>query len=475
MTLESIAGRAGNDASTRRLLEMMFQQTRMAMCVTDPYQPDNPIVAINAAFTRLTGYGEDEILGRNCRFLQGPETDPDEIARIRRAIEDRSLDYFELLNYRKDGTAFWNALHVGPILDEAGRLLFHFGSQWDVTEKVETVRALEGKVRLTDERLQGAIDEAYRLRAAVDQAGEAMILTEYAPLDDPGPRIVWVNRGFERMSGYAAAEVIGHTPRMFQGPATERSALDTVRAALERGEELVADRAINYKRDGTPFHVEWSIVPVARPDGEPGYWLSVQRDITERVEDERKLRLLTEELNHRHKNVLAVVAAVQNMLPTQGLTAAEYREALDARMQALTAAHDVLFAGEGETAPAGDVAATVLAPFANERLRMDLDDATIAARPASNLALILHELATNAAKHGALSVPEGQVNLRLRGANGAIAIDWSERDGPPVTPPERPGFGHRLLRGMAASCERDDAGLLFDPAGVRYRSAIDRV
>ncbi|WP_232631934.1 PAS domain-containing protein [Methylobacterium sp. Leaf118] len=109
--------------------------TRMAMIITDPRHPDNPIVFANDAFLSLTGYGRMEVMGRNCRFLQGPETDLDTVARIRAAIAAERDVHAELLNYRKDGSTFHNALFVSPVHDEDGTLLFFFASQLDVSDR----------------------------------------------------------------------------------------------------------------------------------------------------------------------------------------------------------------------------------------------------------------------------------------------------------------------------------------------------
>ena len=128
------------------LFEQAMAQTRMAVCLSDPHQPDQPIVFANRAFRRLTGYDEEEILGRNCRFLQGPKTDKDAVARVREAIAKEDVLVIELLNYRKDGTPFWNALHLGPIYDSKGNLIYFFGSQWDVSD-VRAARAEERHAR----------------------------------------------------------------------------------------------------------------------------------------------------------------------------------------------------------------------------------------------------------------------------------------------------------------------------------------
>ncbi len=124
------------------LFEQAVAQTRIAITLVDPHSPGNPIVFANRAFSRLTGYSEEESVGRNCRFLQGPKTDPDAIARIRDAILNEDVVVVELLNYRKDGTTFWNALHIGPIYNDKGDLVYFFGSQWDVSE-VRAARADE--------------------------------------------------------------------------------------------------------------------------------------------------------------------------------------------------------------------------------------------------------------------------------------------------------------------------------------------
>ena len=116
-----------------RLFEQASEQTRMAICVTDPKIADNPIVYVNQAFVTMTGYGREDVVGRNCRLLQGEDTDPADVAAIRAALDAREVRVVEILNYRKDGTPFWNSLHVGPIYDDAGRLTHFYGSQWDVT------------------------------------------------------------------------------------------------------------------------------------------------------------------------------------------------------------------------------------------------------------------------------------------------------------------------------------------------------
>ncbi len=164
------------------LFERAMAQSRMAICLTDPRQDDNPIVFANRAFRRLTGYAENEILGRNCRFLQGPETDRETVAELREAVEREEVTVVELLNYRKDGTTFWNALHIGPIYDDNGEMIYCFGSQWDVSElrasRAEKMQAkavareLSHRTKNMFSVIAGIVTITGRSRGAQDTAAE---------------------------------------------------------------------------------------------------------------------------------------------------------------------------------------------------------------------------------------------------------------------------------------------------------------
>ncbi|WP_370693863.1 PAS domain-containing protein [Methylobacterium sp. NEAU K] len=151
--------------------------TRMPMLITDPRQTDNPIVFANAAFARLTGYDRGEIIGRNCRFLQGPATDRADVARLRGAIESRTPIELDLLNYKKDGSSFWNRLLVSPVFGDDGELTYFFASQFDVTlERERLVRLqqdrndLEAEVAQRNAALQ-ASEERLRFALEAGQLG----------------------------------------------------------------------------------------------------------------------------------------------------------------------------------------------------------------------------------------------------------------------------------------------------------------
>ena len=147
--------------------------TRMAMIVTDPRQDDNPIVFVNDAFLRLSGYGRDEIMGQNCRFLQGVDTDRGAVRQVREAIAAKRDISIDLLNYRKDGTPFWNALYLSPVINEAGETLFFFASQLDVSDRVSAQQ------RTLDEKEHFEREVAKRTRELTEAlAAKTMLVHE---------------------------------------------------------------------------------------------------------------------------------------------------------------------------------------------------------------------------------------------------------------------------------------------------------
>lgn len=115
-------------------LSAMIDNSAVAAVISNPRLPDNPIVECNAAFEALTGYGRAEIIGRNCRFLAGPDTEPGLTAQIVAAVQERRPVLVEILNYKKDGTPFRNAVLVAPIFDDSGELEYFLGSQMEIRD-----------------------------------------------------------------------------------------------------------------------------------------------------------------------------------------------------------------------------------------------------------------------------------------------------------------------------------------------------
>ncbi|GAN46033.1 PAS domain S-box-containing protein [Methylobacterium sp. PvP062] len=178
------------------------------------------------------------------------------------------------------------------------------------------------------------------LQAAVEATGEAILITS-GDLDEPGPRIEYANPAFTRMTGYAADEVVGRSPRFLQGPGTDRSVLDGLRASLEAGETAQGE-ALNYRKDGSAYMVEWLITPVCDAGGQVTNWVSAQRDVTGRRAGEDRQALLVRELHHRVKNTLATVQAVLNATMRSSLSATEFTRALSGRISSLARTHALI-------------------------------------------------------------------------------------------------------------------------------------
>jgi len=132
-----------------------LDEAPVGVTITDPKQEDNPMLYANRRFCELSGYERDTVLGENCRFLQGPETDPDSVSAVRSAIDSERPISIELLNYQKNGTAFWNQLNIAPIRDDTGSLVNYIGFQRDVTDRKER----EQELQELSQRLDIALEE----------------------------------------------------------------------------------------------------------------------------------------------------------------------------------------------------------------------------------------------------------------------------------------------------------------------------
>jgi len=124
------------------VLSQILDKCINGITLSDPDQPDNPIVYANEAFELITGYDREEIIGRNCRFLQGEDREQLEIERIREALREHKPTTVTLRNYRKDGELFYNQFSIRPLFDPQGRLIYYLGTQFDVTEKVKAEEEL---------------------------------------------------------------------------------------------------------------------------------------------------------------------------------------------------------------------------------------------------------------------------------------------------------------------------------------------
>jgi len=150
-----------------------FKATRMPMIITDPNQIDNPIIFCNGAFERLTGYSNDELVGRNCRILQGPGTSRETVIAIRDALAGGRSISVDILNYKKDGSAFWNALFISPVWDRRSRIVYFFASQLDFTN----IKSREADLASARHQAEQEVrDRTNELRAAL--AAKTLLLHE---------------------------------------------------------------------------------------------------------------------------------------------------------------------------------------------------------------------------------------------------------------------------------------------------------
>ena len=295
-------------------------------------------------------------------------------------------------------------------------------------------------------------DDQDLFRAAIEAAGETVLITS-PELNPPGPVILYVNPAFTRMTGYAAAEAIGQTPRMLQGPKTDQAELDRMRRELDatgtfRGE------AVNYRKDGGEYVIDWLITAVRDPAGHVLRWVSVQRDVTERKQAQAQERLLVAELQHRVRNALGVIRSIARRTAATSRTVEDYAMHLDGRLDAIARVQAVV-----TRAPAAgvDLAALVANELQAYQARegeqvTGVSGPTIRLTPktAELFALAIHELATNAVKHGALATADGRVRAQWRvathGEAPRLAFEWVESGvKPPAAAPERKGFGAELL------------------------------
>jgi PAS domain S-box-containing protein len=304
-----------------------------------------------------------------------------------------------------------------------------------------------------------------RFRTIFEQANDFLITTT---LDQ---KITSVNPAVLAALGYPEHDVVGASIGDFMDPDQLALSMQAFEQKLREGGTTRLTVTVR-ARDGRPLIWEINSRLTTDSEGKPTGLHAIGRDVTEAKRAETHLRLLIDELNHRVKNTLAIVQGVAQQSFKGATDPAIARQAFEGRLAALSEAHNLLTREHWGAVSMAQIIGDAVAPHGGDAGRFELEgpDLPILPKTAISLALAVHELATNAVKHGALSVPEGHVAIRwarARDNGGArLSLVWEERDGPMVLTPTRRGFGTRMIeRGLAAELG-GTARIDFRPEGL---------
>lgn len=343
----------------------------------------------------------------------------------------------------------WSESEVKLIEDVAERT-------WDAIERARSEAAL----RKSEERLQLALDAS---------------MTVGAWDWDIKSDLIYVDERFAYIFGLDPAQTSAGVPltdileRMH--PDDRKSVMVAVERTIETGElYMIEHRTID--RDG---QTRWVLARgrCYHVAGQPTRFPGVAVDVTDRKKAEEHRELLINELNHRVKNTLATVQSIASQTLRNARAVAEARPALEARLFALSRAHDVLTRENWEGASLNEIVSEAIAPYRHERenrLKAKGPDVRLSPRMALAIAMALQELATNAVKYGALSNATGKVcidwSVSEKDGQARLNLNWSERGGPPVAQPTRRGFGTRLIERSLANDLDGHVEVNFSPSGV---------
>ena len=393
---------------------------------------------VNACMAEILGRSEAQILGQTMQSF----THPDDLAQnqplFRRLAETGEPFVIEKRYLRPDGAVVWVRNHVSPVRDAQGR-------PQSATAVVIDISA--------EKQAQADLRRSEALSAAVLDAALDSIVTISAD-----NRVLEWNAAAEATFGLPRQEAMGRDLGELIIPPEHRAAHAAgMRRYLETGRGRSIGRRVEVealRRDGTRIPVELTVAPIFI-EGRT-LFTSYLRDITEQRRWAERQRLLINELNHRVKNTLATVQSLAQTARRSADPQVGYEAFLD-RLTALSRAHDVLTRQQWEGADLGEIVQGAVLLFAGaeaDRFSISGPPVWLAPHQALALAMALHELATNAAKYGALSNLEGRVRLAWSvtgaGAERRLVLEWREAQGPTVTIPRRKGFGSRLLeRGLA--------------------------
>ena len=382
----------------------------------------------NTGAERLYGFASNEAVGQSSHSLLQTKF-PIELAELHSQLRNEHYWAGELRHTCKDGREV--------IVDSRMQLLGD-DTVLEVNRDVTEIRALLTALQEGEQRLRS-------LAAIVESSDDAIVSKN---LD--GIITSW-NTGAQRVFGYTAAEAVGQ-PITIVIPADRQSEEREILTRIRRGEHIDHFETIRQRKDGTLIVVSLSVSPVRNAEGQIIGASKIARDITEQKRSHEQIATLAREAEHRSKNLLATVQATVRL--SQSETPDGLKRAIEGRIQSLANVHSLFVKTRWIGADLSTIATQELAPYSEKdqrRVRIDGPPVLLEPDVAQAIAITLHELATNAAKYGALAVPDGQVELKWsHDANGRLQLRWTELNGPKVREPTHKGFGGRIIEQMIA-------------------------
>jgi PAS domain S-box-containing protein len=364
--------------------------------------------------------------------------------------EQREIRDMEVVAERPDGTRVHVIPYPTPLYDTSGTL----------------IGAVNMLINITDRKRSDM--QAQRLAAIVESSDDAIVSK-----DLNGIITSW-NRGAELLFGYTAEEVIGK-PITILIPPDRIDEEPEIIECVRRGERVDHYDTVRRRKDGSLINISLTVSPVRGADGRIIGASKIARDITERKRAQEQQRLLVKEMKHRIKNSLATVQAIATQTLNQH---ADERDAFIARLHALGNAHDLLTSDTWQTASLQAIVTQALKPFQeqhHERIAVEgPTDVWLDSTKSVVVAMVIHELATNALKYGALSNGSGHVSVTWERhfQPNLVKFVWQEGGGPEISPPQRKGFGSHLIE-RAFGGQLGTAQLVFSPQGLSCTLEIE--
>jgi PAS domain S-box-containing protein len=402
----------------------------------------------------------------NARFfdIDGKPLQRSELAQV--LASGKPAREVERIVERMDGKRVTVSLNIDPLRNAKGELIGAVNCFTDITERKRMDAALENSRRLT-------LEQEQRLAATYEHA--AIGISEVAP----DGRFLRVNEAILAITGYSREHLLANKLLTHTHADDADADREGFRKQVSGELEFYSVEKRFIRKDGRLIWMSVRSSPVRTADGQLLYLVRIVQDITERKAAEQRQKLLIDELNHRVKNTLATVQSLVSQTARGAPTPEAFRESFEGRLIALSKAHDQLTRHHWESAELREILSASVAPYVGagpERIVMRGEDIVLRPRAVLTLAMAFHELTTNAAKYGALSLPGGRIEIRWQVAGGderqMLRIDWVEQNGPVVPEPQRRGFGSKLIEGSIAAELGGSARLAFERSGVRCEIVI---